>query len=135
MAKFDLSNLETVAGANMTCDNGTIQPSSLIHIAKNSDGSIAKVYGSLFTLYSADGNVHITVPTSLRPEQEFTVVNSAIQAYAITGETIVCSITFKTNGDIVFTGYASNNTGMKRIVALPCLLFITDFGDTPSPNP
>ena len=133
LATLNLNSFDIITNSDMTCNNGTLA-SSQITVAKNSDGSLCKVYGTIFTTGSADGAVKVTFNTSLRPASEFTVTNLGIQGYALTGETIGCSATFKTNGNIEINGFASAGTGMKRIVVLPMLIFVKDFGDTPSQN-
>ena len=133
LSKLNLDSFETIGNANMTCDNGSLASSS-VTVAKNSDGSLCKIYGNIYTTGSADGAVTITFNTSLRPETNFVIANNAIQYYSLTAETIGCSTVIKTNGDIEITGLASSGTGMKRIVLLPILIFVKDFGDTPSQN-
>lgn len=137
---FNLTQFKTItktSGNNeMTGTNCTIQNGSYITIAKNSDGSLAKIYGNLFISSTVVNNdIKITIPLSeLLPEEEFSIINAGVYLAPFVNFTDAeihgASLTLKTNGTLEINGYA-RRSGSMRIVMLPQLYFIKNFGDTP----
>lgn len=117
-----------VTNANITTNN--------MKIARNSDGTIAKVYGRILMTIPANGTVVVTLNaqdgTGVEPDEDITI-NCAGVCYTSQAQDnpYYNDITFKTNGDIVITFYGYNNE-TRRIIFLPCLYFIKNFGDIPS---
>ena len=134
-ADIDKFNLTDIKDTTFTITGGANSANS-IKVATNSDGSIGKVYGRIqFTKTSA--NTQFSCSSDLRPEEEITI-NALGMAYFRKGTSAnfsvwgIENITVATNGTISFnlnisTGTADN--GM--IVFYPCLLFMSNFGDTP----
>lgn len=134
---FNLNTYEQIDNTDILCPDGTVDTStSSITVAKNSDGSLAKIYGLItVNLSNHTGPVRISFPSSLRPTSEFTIQNAYIRRFVKnTGEQSIAlnSITLKTNGTIEL--YASSSTSdntSENCYLLPCLYWIKDFGDTP----
>lgn len=141
IAKLNLTDFKTIQYTDMTTSNGSLSAGS-ITIAKDSSGSIAKVYGSIFAYPSTTGPVTITIPnTGLTPDTNITINNAGI--YLMTypnftnAEIVGIDLTIYQNGNITIGLYA-NRTGSGstlRANLMPQLYFLKDFGDTPQPNP
>lgn len=128
--KFNLSSITTYEDT-ITFDTGAYREGGSITVAKNSDGSVCKVYGSLRIAGSA-GNHDITIPdTGLRPTESF-VVNPLGIGFQSSDYTIceVKNVTFNTNGTITIR-VALRSTAGTYIKLFPCLIFVKDFGDQP----
>lgn len=100
-----------------------------ITVAKNSDGSIAKIYGYVNGTSTSNRFSCKITDTGLAPLSDITInpagVTTLTQAYGAG----VAYITIKTNGDIEF--YGTLNASPQQLWFMPCLYFIENFGDTP----
>ena len=132
IANFNLTSFETVTPTRVS-GTYTIPSGAELSVAKNSDGSLAKVYGQL-TISNVTATGVCKVSTSLRPETDI-AINGACITIIAAGNTIkrvnMTTLAFKTNGDIEFTitNVASGDTC--RLIFINSLEFIKDFGDTP----
>lgn len=120
----------------ISATNGTITNQS-IKCASNEDGSIAKLYGQV-TINPSSGNTVLTGSTRLRPESAITI-NSIGILFAETSNhefnrTLNIDLTIGTDGTITINRDFSWGDN-KTFILFPCMLFISDFGDTPSPTP
>ena len=111
--------------ANVTINN--------LKIARNSDGTLAKIYGNINFTVPANGTVVITLNaqdgTGLEPDEDITINAGAITYSSHYNENPVYNnFTIKTNGDIVITYYGYNNE-TRRCIFPPCLYFVKNFGD------
>lgn len=129
--------------------NGTLDTNNKeLTVATNSDGSICKVYGQILIKNPSNITEIKITGTSLRPSSEFTVKCAGI-AQLLTkgiGEALGtnnpdlyingANLTFKTNGDIIIvsphTGSFFSN-GIFKFIFTPSVIFVKDFGDTPTP--
>lgn len=131
---FNLSIFETPT--NVVTNVGTITYTNL-SVAKNTDGSLAKIYGAFYigNIPSSASDVTVSFQTSLRPTSEIIINNlvKASQYYPNSAlEMQVSSIKIKTNGVVETTIYKLRNAMTNFICYLdPVLLFIKDFGDVP----
>lgn len=131
--------------------SGTTMTSSAnsITVAKNSDGSLCKIYGELRLNTSgslADPTVTLNVDTGLRPENDITINPAGLSFAKATGNASwvadfnainTATITIKTDGKLVFGFTTQPNAGANGLVKsifLPCLYFVKDFGDVPTPQ-
>lgn len=120
--------VKSVSNANISSNN--------MKIARNSDGTLAKIYGRLLMTIPANGNVVITLNaqdgTGLAPNEDIDI-NCAGISYSshFNDNPYYNNLTLKTNGDIEisFYGYANET---RRIIYLPCLYFVKNFGDIPT---
>ena len=141
IAKLNLTDFKTIQYTEMSTSNGSLSSGS-ITIAKDSSGSIAKVYGTLYNYPSTTGGVLITIPNSgLTPDTNITINNAGV--YLMTypnfsnAEIVGIDLDIMQNGTMVLHLYA-NRTGSGstlRAVMMPQLYFLKDFGDVPQPNP
>lgn len=134
---FNLTSYTTIAENNITCNNGTLSIKD-ITIAKNSDGSLAKIYGSVGGYPSGASSVKITISgTGLAPESEFTINNAGLRrSHILENNTNIyipsgVDITVKTNGNIEIDLSNTTNYVDYVIYLWPILYWIKDFGDVP----
>lgn len=117
---------------NRTQGTGSIAWCS-ITVAKNSDGSLCKIYGGLtIDGVSAGGCIFKLIrDTGLRPTNRITVNPLG---FAISGgrTSAMVSCYINTDGTLEFEFYGS--TGQNSVTIFPCVLWVKDFGDTPTPN-
>ena len=135
---FNLTNFETINYQNINTNYGAVDTNSKITIAKNNDGSLAKIYGTIniSNIINISQQIVNTIQTSLRPESDIVVECNAILRrydlnYNIKDVSPLLAMTIKTTGEITFTYNIDGNYSAGRIMAIPVLLFIKDFGDTP----
>lgn len=126
--KLDLIYFDAYSGSQMTASEGTVQSYSSITVASNSDGSIGKIYGTIYVTDPTGGAVTVTIAnTKLRPTENITINNALISFYG--NEVIGEALIINTNGNIQFQLYGNANT-QSRHTAIPCLYFMKNFGDT-----
>ena len=142
---FNLSSYETITSFTMYDGNGNTYTgttlSGQIDVAKNSDGSLAKIYGSI-KLNKILNARKISFQTSLRPTQDITINGhvtdvTLISEYNTPVDQIkYVSMTIKTDGTVeVPFIYTYSNGSNKTLLFTNSLLFIKDFGDQPVPQP
>ena len=136
IANLNLTVIDTITSFTTTV--GSINTSaSSVKVAQNSDGSLAKIYGTI-GVQTAGNTSEFTVSfqTSLRPSENITFDNSVFNrrlgsSYSDSSITLR-SFTLNTSGVVSYTYYGSADTLEVRIQLLPFLYFIKDFGDTGS---
>ena len=130
-------NLTSFNDLTVTTTNGSVNTAN-VKVAKNSDGSLAKIYGSIYmTGMTSTATVTIS-DTGLRPEEDI-VINGACLAerFMSTGDASIYpqSYTIKTNGTVEISVYGQSSEAPRNYIFLEaCLLFIKQFGDTPIKN-
>ena len=140
IANFNLSIFETVDNSDIVCPDGTLNTStSSITVAKNSDGSLAKIYGTVnISLSNHTGTVRVSFPTSLRPSQAITIQNSNVRRFitnANANKIAVNYLTINPNGIVELQASSSVTEDIIcNYYLLPCLYWIKDFGDAPIPE-
>lgn len=111
-------------------DYGT---STGLNVASNTAGTIAKIYGTLtFTNISHDGNTtYTTGVTQLRPTANINIDPIGIRTWTDQSGLHAGSVGIQllTTGEIKFTFYSDETVTSQTIVFIPCLLFLSDFGD------
>jgi hypothetical protein len=130
----DYLNLNSyISATNGTSDNGNVVTVN-IKYASNSNGSLGKIYGYVDVQPSTakDSVVTITEKSSFRPEARIFIQSLGIES--VNGGTIAypVDVAIETDGTIKFYAYMEGLNRTHRLIIHPCLLFITDFGDTPS---
>lgn len=132
---FNLTSYKEFLDSEVTMSNGTLTYQSM-KLAKNSDGSLCKLYGSLRYSTSVDqstaGVITIT-NTGLAPTNEFRVSGLGLFLVTESGSIIQSGSTyaqFKTNGDIEIGCPTLRATRTYNAYIWPCLLYVKDFGDT-----
>ena len=137
-------NINVFQNLTLTTSTGSLSGGSNIRVARNSDGSLAKIYGHVRILNpSTSGDTTITTSdTGLRPEspivfQGCTQFERALKV-RITGTTQDITIpysaeldyTLNTDGTITATlPFGASSLQEFTITFIACLLFIKDFGE------
>ena len=136
--KFNLSVFESVPNTAMSKTGNAGEISGTLYIAKNSEGSIAKVYG-MVQIIANNATGTLIIPTSLRPSEDLTINGVVIRSiYAGTAVKNVgmVTMTIRTNGNIEvpYTIVTGNTNDGDRFMFTACLLFIEPFEDEPIPE-
>ncbi len=131
---FNLTSYTTINQNDIVSNGGTLGDRT-IKVAKNSDGSLAKIYG-VINLTAISGSNTITIHNSgLNPANDIIINNAGIlrigsTSYAPYSPSAV-DITIKTNGDIEINPKNLEAGSTCQYMLFPCLYFIKDFGDVP----
>lgn len=134
IAKFNLTTYESVE--TVTPTSGSVTAKSL-SVAKNSDGSLAKIYGSVGTgNYTGSGTQTLSFASSLRPSSSFTISCAGLAVLRNSeGEeyTTACSLTIGTDGTVTTNSInIFSDTLTVTYSFWPCLYWVKDFGDVPN---
>ena len=137
--KFNLSNVETVSANQCTLTNCSLTGGSGFSVISNSDGSLAKIYGDIFLTTGANNNASsVAFNSSLRPSETLTIRGIGINIWQANANnvnyTVPNYITIATDGKITIHFSNSTSTQSMRVYLFATLLFIKDFGDTPTNN-
>ena len=119
---------------NLNLSVGTVIEGAL-YTAKNSSGSLGKVYGHLYI--SLPGGTQlatnkITIQTEFRPTNDFTVSALGIRyVYYDEGNPQLYEtfVNIKSTGEVEIPIPTESNSTNVRVQIFPCLLYIKDFGD------
>lgn len=130
-SKFDL----TPASLTVSCPQVTPNASATnVTCAKNSDGSLCKIYGRIRLPSGYNGNcVCTTSDTGLRPSEAITISGAGLRiARTSTGSSVFgLSYTINTNGTVTITVANDSSFASVDVELIACLIFVTNFGDTP----
>lgn len=137
---FNMTKFSNIPAASLTKSKMTVGFGS-VNYATNNDGSIGKIYGYLgnVKMTSSTGEGYIRFTTPLRPKSAITIAQIALFIRienTINAESVmVRDLTIQTNGriDITLDSYWYNRAF--NVYIPPCVLFMKDFGDTPTPTP
>ena len=133
--KFDFTTFTTYGVSDVSyTGNGNLINCSLT-LAKNSDGSIVKLYGDFYVAGATNNGNLVISNTGLSPSEEISIKNLGLYiGYGAggLGDIYGTSATFKTNGDIYITVASTGASGSMRKCYFPCVIFLKQFGDTPN---
>ena len=135
ISNFNLTIFENIT--NVSATYGSV--SSSLKLAKNSDGSLAKIYGNVSTTVNTGSSSvvtnTITFQTSLRPSSSISINNALIcsnvntqSAHSIHPSTL----TIAPDGTCTCPLITYPDTRTQTFMFLPCLYWIKDFGDEPT---
>lgn len=131
-----VTTYNTISQFQITAGGGTIASASMT-VARNADGSLAKVYGVVAvtgTNASGDLSIKLNVDTGLRPSENISINACGIcQGDNGAGLGSICTsttLTINTDGTISLQGYHNLGTTV-YLRQLGSLLFIQNFGDQP----
>lgn len=132
---LDVSNTTNYTSSSFTIlsGGGTLRNNTNMTIAKNSDGSLAKIYGVIVVdnQSSATARVKLNVDTGLHPDSKITVTYTGLIENYPSGGLTNLNIDINTDGTIEFYG-AVNASGDEYVGrAMACLIFVKSFGDQP----
>ena len=125
---LNINTFETVPMGTLT--RGTIQTQN-INVAKNSDGSLAKIYGNMTMNVSSNLGTTFEIQTSLRPDQDIQINMLGVRQFRDSfAELYVVNPIIHTDGRVTIENISTNvNMQNQKIFLFPCLLFIKSFGD------
>lgn len=123
--KFNLSTFLTYDKDDVTSSGCTVTGGS-ITVAKNNDGSICKVYGTL-VVTKTQATATITLPnTGISVDEEITVSPCGVES----GNTVSSTnLKFNTNGSITLTTYGNASGSNINSKWFPFIIFVKNFGD------
>ena len=127
----DYLNINTFESVPMgTLTRGTIQTQN-INVAKNSDGSLAKIYGNMTITVNSNLGTTFEMQTSLRPDQDIQINMLGIRQFSDSfTELYTINPIIHTDGRVTIENMNTNvNMQTQKIFLFPCLLFIKSFGD------
>ena len=127
-----LDTYNTYTGNQFTVTSGTGTPvaSTEIYVARNSAGTLGKVYGSLQMNSGSTGSttIKLNLNTGFKPEEKLTIVGAGF-CTSVDGTIANANLVINTDGTIELSGYHTSGAFYFRMIA--CLLFIQNFGDEP----
>lgn len=130
-SKFDL----TPADLTVSCPQVTPSATATsVKCAKNSDGSLCKIYGRIRLPSGYNGNcVCTTSDTGLRPSEAITISGAGLRiARTSTGSNVFSvSYTINTNGTVTITVPNDSTFTSVDVELIACLIFVSNFGDNP----
>lgn len=135
---FNLTSFTSFDYQHITTSVGTLTTGASITVAKNSDGSLAKVYGNMIINgLSGQSTIKITIANSgLAPSSDFVINNAGMVRGTLANETYVpysCNLEVKANGNLEINLNLFSYTAI-AVYLWPCLYFVKDFGDVPLPE-
>lgn len=138
MANVDNLNLTTfdtvtVTGANVSSSANTLT------VAKNSDGSICKIYGNIESTYKGSTSTTWTTgDTGLRPANPITIQGCMLRRAQVSSDSshriFYQTFTINTNGTITWENGSDAIYSRINWMFMASLIFVKDFGDLPAPE-
>ena len=135
ITNFNLTHFDTYGKDDITVTSGgTLASNSSITVAYNDDGSLAKIYGTIFSDGNATSNsLQFNIQTALRPTSNFSITNPGIVRRGSNPEVYrSCNLAIYTDGKVYLSATGTSGTPF-ALYYWPCLYFVKDFGDTPTP--
>lgn len=138
IANFNLTHFETFDKNNITITSGVtaLSNETTLTVASNEDGSLCKVYGSIYPSGNANNqSLNVSVQSRLRPTTDIVISPAVIIRRGSSGSEVTRAgtVTIFTDGKVRITGTIQNGSDFGAYV-LPCLYFVKDFGDVPQPE-
>lgn len=137
---INLTSFSDIDVNDFVLSGGATLHGASIHVAKNSDGSLAKIYGTISLKNVTATNGTLKFPTTLRPSSDITIDGGMIRYHYNTAGDRVANMslrtfTIKTNGDIEIPYTWALSSGEEvRFMLINSLIFVKDFGDIPVIN-
>ena len=144
-SKMNFTTFKNVANADISFSNGATLNNNNLSIATNSDGSMAKVYGSLTITNTNKNSGKITISSSLRPTDDngdpvdLTINGVMIRIVGsnqINKNINMASLVIKGNGNIEIDilQVDPSVTEQDRYMLIATNLYLKPFSDTPIPE-
>lgn len=139
--KMSSTNTYSTTSQYQIVSGGGSIASASVAVARNSAGSLGKVYGYV-TITSPTGGaskIKLNVDTGLRPSEKITinglgVIENLVPSQYGGSYLTNLNVDINTDGTIELYGGVTTNATGYVIRAFACLLFVEDFGDTPQPE-
>lgn len=130
----------TISQYQIMTGGGSITSAS-ISIARNSSGSLGKIYGHVTVANptGTSGRVKLNVDTGLRPSQKITVTGLGVFEHIMpnsSGTSYLTNLTvdINTDGTIEFYSGITSSATSYVVRSFACLVFVENFGDVPQPE-
>ena len=128
---LNLSVTTSYTGSQFTRTEGTGDMASgdILYVARNSAGTLAKIYGTLSVSNASGGTstFKLNTDTGLRPDSKMSIVGLGITSRSNGSSNL--NVTINQDGTIELSGY--HESGNFQYRAFACLIFVKNFGDTP----
>lgn len=114
---------------NVSIVGGTITGGTCT-IAKNSDGTVIKVYGNL-AISKTDQTARITIAnTGILPDSEITINPIGLEIRQ-NGSSYgsATAVKLKTNGSVELVSFGASSGNDVELLMIPFVIFVKDFGD------
>lgn len=135
MLKFNLNDITTYTLTDTSYDTGSITLASgadlSIILAKNTDGSMYKLYGQVIGTPNTTGLLKIVLPnTGLAVDEPYTVYPAGTHDWVGQNPVRVTSFIVN-NNSITLQAYVENASvaSVNKFYWMPCLYFNANFGD------
>ena len=133
---LDINSFTNYASSSMaiTSGGGTLRNNSNITVARNTDGTLAKIYGFIVVdnPTGSSAKVKLNVDTGLRPTEKITINGlGIIENIPQIGGLSNLSVDINIDGTIEFYGSVTASETLYIVRPFACLLFIENFGDQP----
>ena len=137
MANVENFNLNTVTTVEVSGPNMNSGFTTLT-VAKNSDGSLCKIYGQIRTSYQGTTTTTWTSgDTGLRPSSDITINGCCLRDVILNNgvqQIFMQSFTIHQNGTITFESKSADTIQNLGFYFMASLIFVKDFGDLPTPE-
>lgn len=136
---FDITSFtaySTTSQYQVVSGGGSITSASLT-VARNTAGTLAKIYGHVTVATPAGGSskVKLNVDTGLRPTEKITIAgNGVIENMTSNNYMTNLNIDINVDGTIDLYGGVATGASSYIIRSFACLLFVKNFGDQPQPQ-
>ena len=143
--KMIFTTFTNVADADISFSNGATLNNNSLSIASNSDGSMAKVYGTLTITNTNKNSGKITITSSLRPTDDNGdpvdltvngVMTRIVGSNQVNKNINMASLTIKGNGNIEIDilQVDPSVTEQDRYMLTACNIYLKPFSDSPIPE-
>lgn len=132
IAKFNFTTFTTYNkdSADLSITGGTIN-NGAITIAKNSDGSICKIYGQLNITKTAQTTRIDIANSGITPDSNIVVAPIGVEIGQENngGYGTSTSLTLQTTGTVEIVSYGTSAGTNASLIIIPFVIFVKDFGD------
>lgn len=132
IAKFNFTTFTTYNkdSADLSITGGTIN-NGAITVAKNSDGSICKIYGQLNITKSAQITRINIANSGITPDSNIVVAPIGVEIGQENngGYGTSTSLTLQTTGTVEIVSYGTSAGTNASLIIIPFVIFVKDFGD------
>lgn len=136
---LNFTQFKTYQQSEISHSGANIVVMDSLSVASNADGSVGKIYGTIGFKVTNSNGFTFSMPSSLRPTTQINIVGCAWLSLYNTSENALedvrtRALTIDTDGTI-HTTFGAGYYNRKIVMNISaCLLFLKDFGDTPTPE-
>lgn len=135
---FNFTSITSYSSASDFNINYATLSTSNLRVVCNSDGSIGKIYGKIKLNSDNSHAPSLTFSSNLRPTSNITIHCVGMTYHCFTGQDYVpgntVDLEIATNGTVTINTNYAGSRNLTVLFIYPSLLFMKDFGDTPTPD-